>query len=61
MKEQAARVCAMEGSDIFSDNSLQRLLAFFMALHCMPDKERGPARIVQAQKPAIITVIEQTG
>ena len=34
---------------------------FFAALHCMPDKERGPARIFQAQKPATTTVTEQTG
>ena len=61
-KEQAARICATtEGSEIFPDNPPQRLLVVFAALHCMPDKERGPARIFQAQKPPNTTVIEQTG
>ena len=48
-------------SEIFPDNPSQRLLVVFAALHCMPDKERGPARFFQARKPANITVIEQTG
>ena len=62
VKEQAARVCATtEGSEIFPDNPPQRLLVVFAALHCMPDKERGPARIFQARKPANTTVTEQTG
>ena len=62
VKEQAARVCVTtEGSEIFPDNPPQRLLVVFAALHCMPDKERGPARIFQALKPANTTVIEQTG
>ena len=34
---------------------------FSRPLHCMPDKERGPARIFQALKPANTTVIEQSG
>ena len=62
MKEQAACVCATtEGLEIFPDNPPQRLLVVFAALHCMPHKEKGPARIFQARKPATTTVIEQTG
>ena len=50
-----------EGSGIFPHNPPQRLLVVFAALNCMPDKERGPARICQARRPANTTVIEQTG
>ena len=46
---------------ILPDNPPQQLLVVFAALHCMPDKERGPARMFQARKPATTTVIEQTG
>ena len=61
-KEKAACVCATtKGSEIFPDNPPQRLLVVFAALHCMPDKERGPARNFQPRKPANTTVIEQTG
>ena len=52
MEEQVACVCAItEGSEILPDKPPQRLLVVFAALHCMPDKERGPARIAQARKP----------
>ena len=62
VKEQAACVCATtEGYKFFPDNPPQWLLIVFAALPCMPDKERGPARIFQALKPANTTVIEQTG
>ena len=58
-KRQAACVCATtEGSEIFPDDPPQRLLVVFAALHCMPDKERGPAIFFQARKPANTTVID---
>ena len=62
LRKNKLHVCATtKGSEIFADNPPQRLLVVFAALHCMPDKERGPARFFQARKPAKTTVIEQTG
>ena len=62
MKEQAACVCAKtEGSGIFPDNPPQRLLVVFAALHYMPDKERGPARIFRHENQSTPQSLSKLG